>query len=309
MFHVANTLPGADEWIAARRRWILVALATFGVVTRVALFTELSDTSCLALVRDRDSDMAFFVEWAQAIDQDPLVNRALHPFHSWHQGVATTHFAEHPPTTVPRGEEEEEARALWNQWYGEKRFHQEPLYAYLLALGPTEQVGDFLWVRLLQLVAGVGTLLLLYDITRRLFGDLAALCTTALACLYAPLVYFELFLLRSGLTVFFSVLLVHLLLGIRDKPPGRHWSILGFAIGIATLLRTHFLLFGVLSLAPILVSRWRIERRIGLRCGAWVVFHCRPESRLDPECHGRGTGHQSYQRGGRDLRWHQSLRL
>ena len=87
---------------------------------------------------------------------------------------------------LPDNEQVRHFRDLWNGWYGGKTFHQEPLYPYALALIRSVAGPGTLWVHVVQMILGIGILLMLHGITRTYFGDLAALLTRPSAAARAP---------------------------------------------------------------------------------------------------------------------------
>ena len=97
------------------------------------------------------------------------------------------------------GYHDEWARAIASgDWIGKEAFFRAPLYPYFLGViyrlfGP-----DYLTPRIIQAVLGSISCVLLYLITRRLFGERAALLAGAAAGAYGMLIYFDAELLRRG---------------------------------------------------------------------------------------------------------------
>ena len=119
-----------ERWLGRHRVAVIVCLLVLSAGIRIVYFNQLSTSPCFHQHRWDQTDMYFFHCWARIIqDGDWLTDRELHPFHGWHEEVARAHLARHP------GEESATPdRRVWNQWYGGKRFHQAPLYPYLVAL-------------------------------------------------------------------------------------------------------------------------------------------------------------------------------
>ena len=262
-------------------------MAAAALLIRVGIWSTLWGTSALALNDAPDTDMRFFAEWAEEIgDGDWLTDQSLHPVHSWHMQVATTYFRENPDRirdfTPDDGillfqlapEEQMQRRILvagrlWDHWYAQKRFHQEPLYPYAVAVASLLPGGDRVALLVLQALMGVGTILLLHVVTRRLFGDLAALIACVLALLYPPLPYFELFLLRAT-PLCFASLAIAWALDRHSRDSRRLWIVAGLIVGVASLLRTTFLAVGLLVAALLPVLR-KDDRRGTLRHSATLV--------------------------------------
>lgn len=136
-------------------------------------------------------------------------------------------------------------------WIGREVFEQGPLYAYLLGLfyrlaGPRDT-----WILILQLLAGVLTVGLIWDLTRRLFGLRAAAVSGALAALYGPAVFYECALMKTFLEPLF--VLAALSAAVRapaSRRPAGWWVAAGAAVGLASLVReVHLLLLVPLAIA------------------------------------------------------------
>jgi 4-amino-4-deoxy-L-arabinose transferase-like glycosyltransferase len=256
----------ADAWLAARRRRVMLCLASLAALVRAVYLWQLAGGPLLHWHRFEQSDNRFFHEWGQRIAAGDLLQPApLHPFFDWHRQVAREVFRRHPealaalagPDGTSPASEEEAARRLWDRWYGGPTFHQEPLYPYLVGLsyrlfGPDPRV-VFVW----QQALGVLGVLLLFAIARRLFGDLRAAIAGALLALCSPVFFYELLLLRDSLIVFWGLLLVWLWQVANERERGWLWALGGLAGGLALLLKSTF----ALPLAAMAAHRLATRRR------------------------------------------------
>ena len=245
----------AERWLAGRRTVVVVAVALAAALIRAACLVELNGGPLLAQNQWAESDMAFFDRWARDIARgDWSSDRLLHPSHSWYRELATAYFAAHPDAAQALARDPataaDPARALWDRWLGGKTFHQEPLYAYLIALTYAVLGADPRWVFAWQMVLGVVTAVLVTLLTRRWFGDLAAALAGALVVLLAPFVMYDVLLLRTTATTFAAVALAAALEWARSRHGWRPWLVVGFGFGAALLLQTIFapLLAGALVL-------------------------------------------------------------
>ena len=137
-----------DRVIARKIMWLLLGL---GALVRLIYFLQLASGPSLYLHRWDQSDMHFFDHWARIIaDGDWLSDRALHPVHHWTKDLAQRYLEKNPDD--PAHQEPEPAIALWNRWYGEKQFHQGPLYPYLIAVVYSLVGADVRWCFVLQLL-------------------------------------------------------------------------------------------------------------------------------------------------------------
>lgn len=146
-------------------------------------------------------------------------------------------------------------------WYpyteaGRPTAHWSYLYTiYLAALywtfGPHPLVA-----RLIQaLVSGVGGWLL-FRIGARLFGPAAAVMATALAALYAYLIFFDAVLMTQSFYVVALLAAIDRAYAVTERPSIGRWMALGLSLGAGALLRQTLLVF-----APVLLF--------------WTVAHCR----------------------------------
>lgn len=225
----------------------LLAIIFFSVLIRMVFFAELSAGPAFWLHRGAHTDMAFFDAWARDIaDGDWLSQNAGHPYHIWNKRIAEEYFKKHPaeleiitndnPGAIP-------GHALWNKWYGERNFHQEPLYPYLIALTYKVAGDDPRWVFVWQMALGVLTNMLVYLVTLRYFGARAAVFAGTLAVLCSPLLFYEAVLLRASSITFTGMGLLYLYGNAAENGKQRSWFFLGLAFGLAMLLKTTFLLF------------------------------------------------------------------
>ena len=263
--------PGPDS-----RAWLLVVIG-LSVAVRLVYFAQAGEGPLRAMNGWDQSDMAFFDRWARVIAEgDWLTDRALHPQHNWHHEIARRYFEAHPEAAAAlaagRGLSPEEASAeLWDRWYGGKTFHQEPLYPYLVAvtyrlLGPDPRF-VFAW----QLAVGVLANALVYVVARRLFPPPAPQVAGVLAILCAPLLFYEMVLLRESLIVAAGLALVWLVLRAAERPDALTWGLAGLAGGLSLLLKSSFLLFLLPALA-VLAARPRPTWAATLRrSAAWVA--------------------------------------
>ncbi len=258
------------RWLAARQRLVIGLLIGVSVLVRVVYFAQLAGGPCAVLHRHLQTDMNFFDQWARRIaGGDWLSDAPLHPLHRWHLAAAEAYFAENPGkiaefTGLPGVDDAvfTPAEALWNHWYGGPKFHQEPLYPYLIAvtyrLFGDDVRGVFAW----QLAVGVLTNLLVYLIARRHFGPVVAALAGILVAASGPLLFFEMVLLRTSLEVFAAVGLVWLLDRARERAAPGAWIVAGLALGAAVLLKMTFLLFWAGAVA---LAAWE-HRRQPRRC-------------------------------------------
>jgi len=135
-------------------------------------------------------------------------------------------------------------------------FYQDPLYPYFLAAVYRVFGHSYTAVYVIQLLLGIGLVLLVYDTTRRLFDHRAALSAALVAGIYKPFIFYESQIEKTALAVFLAGLFVWLLVRAleSDRPI---WPFLaGAGLGLAALTRANTLLFApLLPVALYLAAR------------------------------------------------------
>lgn len=265
----ASWLDRAAAWCERHPHLLLVLVLLLAAVVRARCWLELRGTAPTFLHLHTEMDSAFFDAWGHRIASgDPWTDVELHPVHTWHAMLADRLLAAHPervpgfdPASATPEQRDAAHRAFWNGWYGGKRFHQEPLYPYLL--GALYALGlDAHGVYVLQLVVGVGNVLLLWWIAKRTFGVLAAALAGAFAALCPPIVLYDFLLLRTTWIVAAGFLLVLAFERARESPRARRWLGCGLLLGAAVALKTTFAMFGAVAA---LIAWWPGRRD----AGAW----------------------------------------
>jgi 4-amino-4-deoxy-L-arabinose transferase-like glycosyltransferase len=220
---------------------ILLILAVAAGI-RLASYVAIKDGPVPYLHHWTESDMFFFNEWSREIAAgDWLSREAGRPFHSWHDHIARR-VHQRSGSSEPYGPAVRDE--YWDRWLGERVFYQDPFYPYALAglraLGQDPPGIVFF----LQGLLGLGTSLLVYLVTLRLFGDSAGLIAGLMAALYGPLILFESVLLRESLITFLVVASVASGLKALENPDRRGWLLMtGALCGLAFMVKSSALLF------------------------------------------------------------------
>lgn len=260
-----------EERLAANARWILIGLVAGSILFRVAYFAQIDGGPCSQWQRWEDGDPNFFDQWGRRIAAgDWLTDGSFHPLHVWHKRVAWEYFVHNRAEEIEFNRTgQDPARALWNRWYGEKLFHQEPLYPWLV--GTTYRLfgPDPRWVYAWQMALGLLSNVLIWLIARRTFGERVGLGAAVLALLCGPIAFYEMTLIRTSVTVFFTLALYVLFDRAFERESLGRWLAAGAALGLAFLLQTTFILFGLAALG-IVAWRHRDRARAGLRAAAAI---------------------------------------
>lgn len=240
-----------------RRHWQIVAILAASAILRALLVIEVANGPCWRQYEWEDSDMNFFHRGASRIASgDLLLDAPFHPSHNWHAMFGT--------------------RQQWQNWYGGKRYYQEPGYYYIAAAfyavfsdGPSA-------VKVFQLIAGLGTILLCYVVSLRWLGKPAAIVTAVILALCGPLYFYDILLLRASLLTFTTALFLFAATEAFRRDNWKWWLGTGLILGFAFLLKSTFLL---LLPAVFLIILWTGRRDLrksaataGLMTGTFLIL-------------------------------------
>jgi tetratricopeptide (TPR) repeat protein len=128
-------------------------------------------------------------------------------------------------------------RLAAGDWIGDQVFYQSPLYPYLLGVVYATVGHSVMTVRVLQVLLGAASCVLLAIAVRRFAGARAGLAAGLLLAVYAPAVFFDVLVQKSSVDLFLVVLFLALCGRFLER---RHWRWLvgaGLAFGALTLNR------------------------------------------------------------------------
>ena len=225
-------------------RPLLLGVLGLALLVRLVVSLQLANSPCAHLHHWDQSDMHLFDRWASALaDGDWLTDQSIHPVFRWNRAVARTGLEANPDD--PANGADDPAKALWHRWFGHKRFHQEPLYAYLVGVSYSLFGRDARPLFALQALIGLLTVGLVFSLTRRFYGPWAGCAAGALTALCAPLVFYEQVMLRASLIVFAGLGLVWLVTRAQRRDRLKDWIGAGLGLGLALLLKMTFAVFGL----------------------------------------------------------------
>ncbi len=151
------------------------------------------------------------------------------------------------------------ARIAGGDWLGQGVFYQAPLYPYFLGTLYTLFGKNMMAVRLVQIVLGAGSCLLLASAGRSFFGRTATgLMAGAMLAVYPTAIFFDGSIQKSVLDLFFVCALLAVLGGLLERPRNRWWAAAGAILGLLALTRENALLFLPIVLAWLFIA-WRSE--------------------------------------------------
>ena len=260
-----------ESILGANKRYIAIGILTISLLIRFIYYKQATDSPIAVFHNWDQSDMNFFDIWAKEIAKgDVLTNQSLHPHHGWCKDISDAYFAKYPDEekkyqALTGGDTTKSASIeLWNHWYGNKQFHQEPVYPYLVAATYKVFGTDVRHVFIWQLLLGACSNLLIFLLACRYFGNLTGLCAGLLAILCGPIACYDMLLLRSTLTVFLLLLTVFTFDLALRKQQARYYLLFGAIMAITYLTQAYFVFFIVFAIGY-LIYLYRLERPILLR--------------------------------------------
>jgi len=141
-------------------------------------------------------------------------------------------------------------------------YFRAPLYPFLLAIFLKISGGSLLFVKAIQLLAGVLTLLICYRLAERLASRAAAVCAFLLVLLYPLTTYFEAeLLLDAPFTLFFMIALFAL---VPDEENDILPGVAGVFFGLAALTRPTILVFAPFVVIYLWLRRRHAEAKAGI---------------------------------------------
>ncbi len=153
------------------------------------------------------------------------------------------------------------SRIARGNWLGDSVFYQAPLYPYFLGVIYSLFGRDLMAVRLIQIVLGAGSCLLLAWAGRSFFKKPATgLLAGALLALYPTAVFFDCSIQKSVLDLFFICALLAVLGRLLEHTQKRWWLVTGIILGLLALTRENALLFVPIVLTWLFIA-WRHESR------------------------------------------------
>lgn len=130
------------------------------------------------------------------------------------------------------------------QWSHDGVFYMAPLYPYILGVIFKVFGTSINAVVIVQHIVGLCSLVLVYEITRKVFDDRSAVVAMILAGLHAPAVFNESKILLTSITLLLYLFSLFLLLHQKKEKANFPLSfITGLVIGISVLQRPNILLF------------------------------------------------------------------
>jgi len=155
------------------------------------------------------------------------------------------------------------SRIAAGEWLGREIFYQDPLYPYFLGVIYAIIGKSFLWVRVIQLVIGSGTCVLIYLLGKSFFDVRTGVVAGVIAALYKPFFYFEGLFLKTFLGVFLLCAFLLLVVAARRRRGLLPWLGAGLVLGLLVLVRSNCLALAGGVLLWLFVVDWETEKLKG----------------------------------------------
>jgi len=136
-------------------------------------------------------------------------------------------------------------------------FFKAPLYPILLGMIYKITGPSYFLPRLLQIMLGSTSCLLIYLLARRFYSTKIAITSGMTAALYGILIYFDNEILIPALIVFLDLLSILLLLKFEESGRKRMLFISALLLGLSSIARPNVLIF----LPAVLYWLWRLSKR------------------------------------------------
>lgn len=146
---------------------------------------------------------------------------------------------------------------LTGPWFGPQPYWKPPLYPYFLAVLYKTFGYQFFVTRLIQIIIGSFSCVLVWFLGKRVFGKKVGLIAGIIASLYGTLVYFDCELLPPVIIIFLNLLLLLFLTGTEKKVTKRGWFFAGTFLGLSALSIPNTLFFIPLVAIWLIVVFWR----------------------------------------------------
>lgn len=135
------------------------------------------------------------------------------------------------------------------QWLHDEVFFRAPLYPYFLGLIYSVFNNSQTAAKLIQMLLGCLSCLLIYHIAKKVFNPKTALIALVLSSFYGMFMYFENELLIVSLIIFLGLLAFLCLIKAGESSKLSHWFLAGLFLGLSAIARPNILLF-VVCLPP-----------------------------------------------------------
>lgn len=152
------------------------------------------------------------------------------------------------------------AQQIQQDFWGKQAFFQAPLYPYLLAFGYSVLGRDLLLVRVMQMLLGACSCVLLARAARTFFSPTVGWLSGYLLALYGPALFFDGIVQKASLDLFLTTSLLYFLSRVEARGERRDFLAAGVTLGGLALTRENALIW-----LPALLLWFGVRGRARLR--------------------------------------------
>jgi hypothetical protein len=146
-------------------------------------------------------------------------------------------------------------------WLAGIDFPKSALYSYFLS-AVFKIFGTKVYVaRIIQMLMGSLTCLMVFTIGKRAFSPLAGLIAGIIAASYAPMIFYDGAILRANMITFLNTLLILLMLTCQDRLTMVRAVLLGIVHGLCILAKPNIIIF----IPGIIIWLWLVAEKFGTR--------------------------------------------
>lgn len=280
---VSSTVPTwvdrANTFLSKHAGKVMLTLMALSLSLSTIYYIQGRGTPVDSYYKWENSDMSFFHEWAMHIAfRDAWCDTVLHPYHDWHDIFATETFSQFPEVQAKyvnaAGDSSSLAlakRQFVNDVYKGKTYHQEPLYAYMMAATYRVFGTDHKWIYFWQFILAAFTSVLVYLIGKRMFNPLTGVLASLFFTMSGAIMVYQMVLLRTTLTNFLTALLLYLFLRVLEKPDNKWMMAFGIASGLSLMTQTYLILFLIPAWLWLFWTYRKSVRQIAFPVGVYFV--------------------------------------
>lgn len=148
-------------------------------------------------------------------------------------------------------------------WLGSNAFFQAPLYPYFLAILYKIFTHNLFWIRLVQIIMGSVSCVLISLAGKHLFSEGAGIAAGLIIAIYPTAIFFDFIIQKAFLGLFFMALLILVLCkSMRDQGSYKIWLFAGIIMALLGLTREN-----AFVLLPVIII--------------WLIIHFRHLSLMD----------------------------
>lgn len=172
-------------------------------------------------------------------------------------------------------------------------FFMSPMYPYLIAW--TNQIlgHEFFWVRFIQCILGSVSVVLVFEIGRKVFDKTSGLIAACIAAVYPLFIFYDNMILIESVQTFFVTAHILFLMRALDKKNWWYWVGAGCTGGLMLVGRASIIIFFIvfviyasLSLRKTIQHLWRGSLFMSSGCALiilpWVVMNYSTEREIVP---------------------------